>query len=132
MASSVPPDLPPLLQQAWAEAQPLIRTRGWQPPAEAAWADAARLLALVAPWPAPTVSVDPEGAVLLEWEQDPRGWLQLSVRGDGQLVHSAVLDGDDYGQSEPFVATQPPTLPDWAATLLTRLWDPPANERVHH
>ena len=45
------------------------------------------------------------------------GWLQLLVRGDGQLTHSAVLEGDEYGQSEDFGDA----LPNWAASLLARL-----------
>lgn len=124
----MPDRLPDALRQALADAEPLAVQRGWQRPTEATLAEAARLLALVTVWPAPQVTLDPEGGVLLEWEAGERGWLQLCVRGTGELTHSAVIAGDDYAQSEPFDQV----LPDWAAELLGRLWDPPRAQRVHH
>jgi hypothetical protein len=108
--------LPDSLTQALAEAQALAE-RGWTMPEPAAIAEAERLLALVAPWRAPAVLAEPDGAIALEWEVGTHGWLQLRVRGSGQLEHSAVIDGDEYGQLEDFTDRLPP----WAETLLKRL-----------
>src|SRR4051794_1314815 len=93
----------PSLAAAVAEAESM-KDRGWQPPPAAALADAERALSLVAAggWRAPQVQVSPEGEVLLAWESGPRGWLQWSVKGDGRLTHSAVIEGDEYGQDEAF------------------------------
>ena len=63
------------------------------------------------------IQVTPDGEISFEWEAGAHGWLQLLVRGDGQLTHSAVLEGDEYGQSEDFGDA----LPDWAASLVARL-----------
>jgi hypothetical protein len=93
--------------------------RGWRPPADATLAEAGRLLALLEPlgWRPPEIQVTPDGEISFEWEAGAHGWLQLLVRGDGQLTHSAVLEGDEYGQSEDFGDA----LPDWAASLVARL-----------
>jgi hypothetical protein len=79
---------------------------------------------LMPPWPRPagcwhcsSPSAGGHRRFSLEWEAGAHGWLQLLVRGDGQLTHSAVLEGDEYGQSEDFGNV----LPDWAASLLARL-----------
>jgi len=93
--------------------------RGWRLPADATLAEAGRLLALLEPlgWRPPEIEVTPDGEIIFEWEAGAHGWLQLLVRGDGQLTHSAVLEGDEYGQSEDFRDA----LPDWAASLVARL-----------
>lgn len=107
-----------LLAQALADVGPLTAERGFTPPASATLAEAERLLALVHPrWRAPAVEVLSDGAVVLDWDAGAHGWLQLTVRGDGRLEHSAVIDGDDYTQSEPFFDQ----LPDWADALLAKL-----------
>lgn len=108
----------PLLAQALTEAGALAGTRGWQMPSDAAIAEAERLLMLLGPeWRAPAVQAEPDGAITLEWDAGVRGWLQLSVSGQGQLVHSAVIEGDEYGKSETFAEV----LPDWADALLRKL-----------
>lgn len=115
-------ELPAVLAAALAEVQPLIASRGWQPPIPAALDEAARLLALTrASWPAPVVSVEPEGAVALAWEAAERGWLTLRVDGSGTVAHEGVLGGDEYALVEPWPGPEAP-LPDWAAELLRRLW----------
>jgi hypothetical protein len=63
------------------------------------------------------VEVRADGVLCFDWEAGDHGWLQLRVAGDGHLEHEAVIEGDDYEQREPFGDT----LPDWAATLLTKL-----------
>jgi hypothetical protein len=107
-----------LLAQALADVDPLTAERGFTPPGSATLAEAERLLALVHPrWRAPAVEVLSDGAVVLDWDAGAHGWLQLTLRGDGRLEHSAVIDGDDYAQSEPFFDQ----LPDWADALLRKL-----------
>ncbi|AKJ31802.1 hypothetical protein [Caldimonas brevitalea] len=109
----------PLLAAALAEAHALGRSRAWSPPSDAAVADAERLLDLVAaPWPAPEVLVEPTGVIALEWEAGAHGWLRLAVQGDATVEHSAVIEGDEYGQVESLSDG----LPDWAAELLRRLY----------
>ena len=97
----------------------VMRDRGWQPPTDATLAEAGRLMALLEPlgWRPAEIQVTPDGEISFEWEADTYGWLQLVVRGVGQLTHSAVIEGDEYGQSEDFEDA----LPDWAASLLGRL-----------
>ncbi|MBI5258235.1 MAG: hypothetical protein HY855_17150 [Burkholderiales bacterium] len=108
----------PLLQTALDEAAALGAGRGWAAPDAATLAEAERLLALLAQdVRQPQVLVEPDGRISFEWDAAPAGWLQLSVSGRGQLQHSAVIEGDEYGQAESFGDT----LPDWARTLLGRL-----------
>jgi len=108
----------PLLAAALDEARPLAAERGWQLPGDKTLAEAERLLQLVsANWREPAVQVEPEGAISLEWDTGAHGWLKLTVDGSGMLAHSAVIEGDDYEQSEPFGDE----LPDWARTLLGKL-----------
>jgi len=112
------PRMSPLLLDALNEARPLAAERGWQLPAEQTLAEANRLLTLVSSdWRPPAVSVEPDGTVSLEWEAGARGWLKLTVAGAGTLSHSAVIEGDDYEQTE----TLDNALPDWAHALLGKL-----------
>ena len=108
----------PLLFEALEEAR-AMSARGWQVAGAATQEEAQRLLALLEPlrWRAPEVQATPEGGISFEWEAGEHGWLQLLVRGQGTLTHSAVIDGDEYEQSEAFGDV----LPDWAANLLARL-----------
>ena len=108
----------PTLLAALAEAEPLIANRGWVAPGPATIAAAERLLALVEKLPRqPAVQVEPEGTITFEWEAAEHGWLTLSVDDVGQLTHSAVLDEDEFTQSETFGDA----LPDWADNLLRRV-----------
>jgi hypothetical protein len=109
--------MPSLLEQALEDARALGAGRGWTLPSPEAIAEAERLLSLVADWRAPEVRAEPDGAIVLEWDAGEAGWLQLAVRGTGQLEHSAVIDGDEYTQSEPFEQALTP----WAQHLLAKL-----------
>lgn len=110
----------PALETALEEVQPLIIDRGWIAPTSTTIAAAERLLELVDDMPRPpAVQVEPEGTVSFEWEAAEHGWLTLTVDDQGQLTHSAVLGGDEFTQAEAFGDV----LPDWAATLLQRLFD---------
>ena len=115
----------PLLLAALAEVETFAVERGWAPPSAPTVEEAQRLLdATAQAWPAPSVGVEPDGAIALEWEADARGWLKLSVRGRGELAHEAVIEGDEYEQTEPWPLKpdDPHALPDWAHELLRRLW----------
>jgi hypothetical protein len=112
--------LTPALADALAEARALGSLRGWVPPSPSAIEEAERLLALLAARPLPAIVVEPEGSIALEWEAGGRGWLRFAVEGLGELSHSAVIDGDDYAQAEPFGDA----LPGWADELLKRLFGP--------
>jgi len=108
----------PLLEAALADAAPLHDKRGWARPSETTVASAERLLALVEPFGrAPTVLVEPDGRITLEWEAAGRGWLTLTVDDAGRLEHRAVIDEDEFEQAE----TLADTLPGWASALLGRL-----------
>ena len=108
------------LTAALQDAEPFVATRGWTPPPQTTIAAAERLLALVARHGRqPAVQVDPEGTISFDWEAGRHGWLTLTVDGQGQLTHGAVLGEDEFAQSEAFGDE----LPDWAATLLQRLLD---------
>ena len=78
---------------------------------------AERLLELVADCRARPPSRSSPGTISFEWEAADHGWLTLTVDGQGQLTHSAVLGEDEFSQAEAFDEE----LPDWAATLLQRL-----------
>jgi hypothetical protein len=116
MSPSAP--LHPLLVLALEEARQL-QARGWVLPAEPTLAEAQRLLLLTdaAGWRLPAVQAEAEGSLVFEWDAGAHGWLQLRVNGSGDLVHSAVIEGDEYAKAEPFADR----LPDWADTLLRRL-----------
>ena len=107
----------PQLVTALADAAPLIATRGWMRPSDAALADAERLMVLVAAYRAPSVQIEPDGTLGFEWEAADQGWLKLVVDGRGQLAHSAVIGEDEFEKTEAFGDA----LPDWASRLLARL-----------
>jgi hypothetical protein len=109
----------PLLLAALEEARTLGPARGWSMPSIAAIAEAQRLLELVADAVrAPSVEVEPTGEIALAWEAGAYGWLELVVAGRGTVTHSAVIDGDEYGEVEDFGGD---ALPGWAAKLLGKL-----------
>ena len=113
--------MPSPLDDAMDEARALGGGRGWVAPSDATVAEARRLLGLLAAdVRQPQLLVEPDGAITVEWDLPERGWLQLTVRGGGELAHSAVIDGDEYTQVEPLGEV----LPDWAAELLRRLHPP--------
>jgi len=108
----------PLLATALDEARSLACARGWSVPSEPTIHEAQRLLDLVMQdWRAPAVQAEPSGAISLEWEVGAHGWLKLTVAGNATLEHSAVIEGDEYAQVEPFGEH----LPGWVKELLHRL-----------
>jgi hypothetical protein len=106
-----------LLATALADIEPLVAGRNWVPPSPATLAEATRLLDLVAPYRPPQVAFEPDGTLVLAWEAAGHGWLTLSVDGGGQLTHGAVIDEEEFTQTEDFGDA----LPGWAAELLARL-----------
>jgi hypothetical protein len=107
----------PLLATALVEARPLIESRGWMWPSPSTLAEAERLLGLTSRHRPPTVQIDADGSIRLEWEAAETGWLTLTVDGSGQLRHSAVMGEDEFERSEVFGDV----LPEWAATVLARI-----------
>jgi hypothetical protein len=108
----------PLLEAAFADVAPLQELRGWPQPTPATVEAAERLLVLVRDCGRPpTVQVEADGRISLEWEAAGHGWLTLLVDGSGRLKHRAVIDEDEFEQSEPFGRE----LPGWASTLLGRI-----------
>ena len=107
----------PLLATALGEAQPLVESRGWAWPAPTTLAEAERLLRLTSRHRPPTIQIDADGSIRLEWEAAETGWLTLTVDGSGQLRHSAMIGEDEFERSEAFGDV----LPEWATTVLERL-----------
>ena len=107
----------PLLATALDEAKPLTESRGWARPTPSTLAEAERLLGLTSRHRPPTIQIDADGSIRLEWEAAETGWLTLTVDGSGQLRHSAVIGEDEFERSEAFGDV----LPAWASTVLERL-----------
>jgi hypothetical protein len=107
----------PLLAVALDEAKPLVESRGWAWPTPSTLAEAERLLSLTSSHRPPTIQIDADGSIRLEWEAAEGGWLTLTVDGSGQLRHSAVIGEDEFERSEEFGDV----LPEWATTVLERL-----------
>jgi hypothetical protein len=110
------------IAEALAEARALAAQRPWKLPNEATVIEAQRVLDLVSvEWPAPEVQAQANGTITLDWEAGTRGWLTLTVVGQGTVEHAAVIDGDEYGLTEDFTDL----LPGWANELLRRLHQAP-------
>lgn len=107
----------PLLATALNETKPLVESRGWAWPAPSTLAEAERLLGLTSRHRLPTIQIDADGSISLEWEAAETGWLTLTVDGSGQVRHSAVIGEDEFERSEVFGDV----LPEWAANVLERL-----------
>ena len=107
----------PLLATALNEAKPLMESRAWAVPTPSTLAEAERLLGLTSRHRLPTVQIDADGSVRLEWEAAETGWLTLTVDGSGQVRHSAVIGEDEFERSEVFGDV----LPEWATTVLERI-----------
>ncbi len=107
----------PLLAAALDEAKPLVESRGWAWPTPPTLAEAERLLSLTSRHRPPTIQIDADGSIRLEWEAAEAGWLTFTVDGSGQLRHSAVIGEDEFEHSEEFADA----LPAWATTVLQRL-----------
>ncbi len=107
----------PLLAAALDEATPMVESRGWAWPTPSTLAEAARVLSLTSHHRPPTIQVDADGSIRLEWEAAEMGWLTLTVDGSGQVRHSAVIGEDEFERTEVFGDV----LPEWANTVLERL-----------
>jgi len=107
----------PLLATALDEAKPLVESRGWAWPTPPTLAEAERLLSLTSRHRLPTIEIDADGSIRLEWEAAETGWLTLTVDGSGQVRHIAVIGEDEFEGSEEFGAV----LPQWATAVLERL-----------
>lgn len=63
--------------------------------------------------PLPSVGVEPDGQVTLEWYRDPKWTLSVSVSSEGRLFYSALFDSDDPRGSSRFVDQVPRTILDF-------------------
>jgi hypothetical protein len=106
-----------LLTAALDEAAPMVASRGWTWPTASTLAEGERLLSLTSGHRSPTVLIDADGSIRLEWEAAEIGWLTLTVDGSGQLRHSALIGEDEFERTEVFGDILPPS----ASTLLMRL-----------
>lgn len=66
------------------------------------------------PWgvPVPSVGVEPDGCLTLEWHRSPRRTLSISIGSDGDLHYAALLGGSKAYGSEPFFGEPPQTILD--------------------
>lgn len=106
-----------ILATALNEVTPLVESRGWAWPTPSTLAEAERLLDLTSRHRQPTIQIDADGSIRLEWEAAETGWLTLTVDGSGQVRHSAVIGEDEFERSEVFGDV----LPEWATTVLERI-----------
>jgi hypothetical protein len=95
----------------------MVASRGWVWPAPSTVAEAERLLSLTSRHRPPTIEIDADGSIRLEWEAAEWGWLTLTVDGSGQVRHSAVIGEDEFESTEGLGDG----LPAWATTVLERL-----------
>ena len=95
----------------------MVESRGWAWPTPSTLAETERLLSLTARHRPPTIQLDADGSVRLEWEAAELGWLMFRVDGSGQLMHTAVIGEDEFERSEVFGDGLPP----WATTVMERL-----------
>ena len=106
------------LEAALQDVEPLVADRGWARPPLATIAAAERLLKLVdLAHRQPAIQANRDGTISFDWEAADVGWLTLTLDDQGHLTHGAVLDEDEFAQTETFGDE----LPDWAGTLLQRL-----------
>lgn len=59
---------------------------------------------------APSVGVEPDGHITLEWYKAPRRTLSVSVSPDGFLYFSALIGLRKFNGSEPFFGDAPKTI----------------------
>lgn len=95
----------------------MVESRGWTGPTLSTLADAERLLGLTARHRPPTIQIDADGSIRIEWDAAALGWVTFTVDGSGQIRHSAVIGEDEFERTEVFGDV----LPEWAATVLERL-----------
>lgn len=79
----------------YVEAQALAEHGDSSAPTPAALREAQSLLAALPPWAAtpavPIPTIEPSGAIALEWDLGPNRFLVFAVKGTGIIEHSAIL-----------------------------------------
>jgi hypothetical protein len=63
-----------------------------------------------------SVGAEPDGHLTLEWYQNPRWTLSLSVNPEGTLYYAALFDGFNPRGSESFLGAIPANILDLIAT----------------
>jgi hypothetical protein len=66
--------------------------------------------ALPLDYPLPSVGVEPDGHLTLEWYRSPRWTLSVSVTPEGTLYYSALFGSEDPRGSSPFFDEIPQTI----------------------
>ncbi len=74
------------------------------------------LTALPAGCPLPSVGVEPDGHLTLEWYRDPRWTLSISVSPEGELFYAALFAANDVRGREVFQGE----IPDYLLNLIRR------------
>jgi hypothetical protein len=62
--------------------------------------------------PAPSVGVEPDGQLTLEWYRSPRRTLSVSVSPEAELHYAALIGSSKAYGTEPFLGDPPKTILD--------------------
>ena len=68
--------------------------------------------------PLPSVGVEPDGHLTLEWYRNPRSTLSVSVSPESDLYYAALFETSDVRARERFVGD----LPAIVVTLIERVF----------
>lgn len=95
------------LQDSYAEALALAECGEADAPSPAALREADSLLDALPSWAAtPTPTIEPSGAIALEWDLGPNRFLVFAVKGTGIIEHSAILGlGNECWGTRNFAGT---------------------------
>lgn len=102
------------LEAVWSECRhPNWDGYGALPVSQAAWSYTRRLLnSLPLGFPAPSIGVDPDGELTLEWHRSSRRTLSVSVSEDGYLHYAALIGTYRRCGTVPFFDELPQDLSD--------------------
>ena len=95
------------LMDNYAEAQAMAEHGESVAPTPATLREAHSLLAALPSWATtPSPTIEPSGAIALEWDLGPNRFLVFAVKGTGIIEHSAVLGlGNEYWGTKNFAGT---------------------------
>lgn len=69
--------------------------------------------------PAPSVGVEPDGHLTLEWYRSPRRTLSVSISPEGDLHYAALLGPSKTYGTEPFFGNAPKVVTDLVSRVMT-------------
>ncbi len=97
---------------------------GAVPVAEQTYEQARSFLdALPSGTPVPSVGVEPDGHLTLEWYRSPRRLLSVSVTPEGDLHYAALIGPAKAYGTEPFLGEAPQPIPDLIRRIAARMKD---------